>query len=42
MYPEYFNNRNDKKYNLDNLYKKYLPIYNIVIDETWKNTRNII
>ena len=28
MYPEYFNNRNDKKYNLDNLYKKYLPIYN--------------
>ena len=23
MHPEYFNNRNSKKYNLDNLYKKY-------------------
>ena len=26
MDPEYFNNRNDKKYNLDNHYKKYLPL----------------
>ena len=27
MYHEYYNNRNLKKYNLDNLYKNYLPIY---------------
>ena len=30
IYPEYFNNRNDKKYNLDNLYKTYLTILYIV------------
>ena len=28
IYYEYFINRNSKKYNLDNLYKMYLPIYN--------------
>ena len=33
MCPEYFNNRNDKKYNLDNLYKKYLPILYITLDQ---------
>ena len=26
MYHEYHINRNSKKYNLDNLYKKYLPL----------------
>ena len=26
MYHEYYINRNLKKYNLDNLYKKYLPL----------------
>ena len=30
IYPEYFNNRNSQKYNLDNLYKKYLPILYIL------------
>ena len=33
MYPEYFNNRNDKKYNLDNLYKKHLPLLYISLNQ---------
>ena len=28
MYHEYYNDRNLRKYNLGNLYKSYLPIYN--------------
>ena len=28
MYHKYYINRDLKKYNLDNLYKKHLPIYN--------------
>ena len=26
IYVEYYDNRNSKKYNLDNLYKRYLPL----------------
>ena len=36
MYPEYFNNRNSKKYNLDNLYKEYLSLLYISLDQKYK------
>ena len=31
MYYEYYMNRNNKEYNLDHLYKKYLPLIYIYI-----------
>ena len=31
MYYEYYINRNLKEYNLDNLYKKYLPLLYVLI-----------
>ena len=36
MYYEYNINRNLKEYNLDNLYKKYLPILCITLDQKYK------
>ena len=40
-------NRNDKEYNLDNLYKKYLPILYITLNQKYviniqKNINNYI
>ena len=35
MYYEYCINRNLKKYNLDNLYKKYLPFLYITLDQKY-------
>ena len=35
MYHEYYINRNLKKYNLDNLYKKYLPLLHIKLDQKY-------
>ena len=35
MYHEYYINRNLKKYNLDNLYKKYLPLLYITLDQKY-------
>ena len=35
MYHEYCINRNLKKYNLDNLYKKYLPLLYITLDQKY-------
>ena len=35
LYYEYFINQNSKKYNLDNLYKKYLPILYITLDQKY-------
>ena len=35
MYYEYFINRNFKRYNLDNLYKKYLPLLYITLDQKY-------
>ena len=35
MYHEYYINRNFKKYNLDNLYKKYLPLLCITLDQKY-------
>ena len=32
MYYEYYINRNLKEYNLDNLYKKFLPLLYIALD----------
>ena len=36
MYPEYFNNRNSKKYNLDNLYKNIYQFYIFCLDQKYK------
>ena len=36
MYYEYYINRNLKEYNLDNLYKKYLPLLYICLDQKCK------
>ena len=36
MYYEYYINRNLKKYDLDNLYKKYLPLLYITLDQKYK------
>ena len=36
MFYEYYNNRNLKKYDLDNLYKKYLPLLYITLDQKYK------
>ena len=35
MYHEYHINRNLKIYNLDNLYKKYLPLLYITLDQKY-------
>ena len=35
MYHEYYINRNFKKYNFDNLYKKYLPLLYITLDQKY-------
>ena len=35
MYHEYYINRNLKEYNLDNLYKKYLPLLYITLDQKY-------
>ena len=35
MYHEYYINRNSKKYNLDNLYKKHLPLLYITLDQKY-------
>ena len=35
MYYEYYIDRNSKKYNLDNLYKKYLPLLYIYKDQKY-------
>ena len=40
MYHEYYINRNFKKYNLDNLYKKYLPLIYISLDQKYVITDN--
>ena len=37
MYYEYYINRNNKEYNLDNLYKKYLPLLYICRDQKYRN-----
>ena len=36
MYYEYYINRNDKEYNLDELYKKYLSLLYICLDQEYK------
>ena len=36
MYYEYYINRNLKEYNLDNLYKKYLSLIYICLDQKYK------
>ena len=38
MYHEYYINRNLKKYNLDSLYKKYLPLLYITLDQKYDIT----
>ena len=38
MYHEYCINRNSKKYNLDNLYKKHLPLLYITLDQKYAIT----
>ena len=35
MYHEYYINRNSKKYNLDDLYKKHLPLLYITLDQKY-------
>ena len=35
IYHEYYINRNSKKYNLDNLYKKHLPLLYITLDQKY-------
>ena len=40
MYHEYYINRNLKKYNLDNLYKKYLPLLYITLDQKYVITNS--
>ena len=35
MYYEYFINRNFKRYNLDNLYKQYLPLLYITLNQKY-------
>ena len=40
MYHEYYINRNSKKYNLDKLYKKYLPLLYIYLDQKYVITDN--
>ena len=35
MYPEYCITRNFEKYNLDNLYKKNLPLLHITLDQKY-------
>ena len=35
MYHEYYINRNSKKYNLDNLYKKHLPLLYITLHQKY-------
>ena len=32
---EYYIDRNDKEYNLDSLYKKYLPLLYICLDQKY-------
>ena len=36
MYYEYYINRNLKEYNLDTLYKKYLPLLHITLHQKYK------
>ena len=36
MYYEYYINRNVKEYNLDALYKKYLPLLYLCLDQKYK------
>ena len=36
MYYEYYINRNLKEYNLDALYKKYLPLLYLCLDQKYK------
>ena len=40
MYPEYYIIRNFKKYNLDNLYKKHLPLLCITLDQKYVITNS--
>ena len=40
IYYEYYINRNSKKYNLDNLCKKYLPLLYITLDQKYVITIN--
>ena len=40
MYHEYYINRNLKKYNLYNLYKKYLPLLYITLDQKYVITNS--
>ena len=35
MYNEYYINRDSKKYNLDNLYEKHLPLLYITLDQKY-------
>ena len=36
IYYEYYINRNNKEYNLDDLYKKYLPLLYMCLDQKYK------
>ena len=38
IYYEYYINRNSKKYNIDNLYKTYLPILYITLNQKYVMT----
>ena len=38
LFQEYYYNRNSKKYNLDNFYKKYLPILYIALNQKYVMT----
>ena len=40
MYHDYYINRNSKKYNLDDLYKKYLPLLYISLNQKYVITDN--
>ena len=40
MYHEYYINGNLKKYNLDNLYKKYLPLLYISLYQKYVKTNS--
>ena len=40
MYPEYYTTRNFEKYNLDNLYKKHLPLLYITLDQKYVITNS--
>ena len=39
---EYYTNRNLKEYNLDNLYKKYLPLIYICLDQKYNIQKKIL